>query len=232
LKLHLIKNIQDIWKFKELFKIRKFLNMQIKKYHSPDFIIKEFETINLNFDRKLADQRMKSINFLTRKFGNFDIYIDKINSTYIAISDITKNEDLGHSQLTLLLKELALEIDFYHSENLIHGDIKFSNIIITKKYIRLIDWEPILEYSISNKNLFRSTMPYIASKDITNRKLTKATDRIAFFFLCKRLIQSWEKVYRERVIKIENKIINLSCSEILQKFSILSDLYKNTSFVK
>lgn len=206
--------------------------MQIKKYYLPDFMIKEFETININFDQRQTDQRIKYINFLTRKYRNFDIHVDKINSIYISVSEIKKNEDLGQFQATLLLKELALEIDFYHSKNLIHGDIKFSNLIITKNYIKLIDWEPILEYSISNKNYFRSTMPYIASEDIINRKITKATDRIGFFFLCKRIIQSWEKIYRVQVLQIENKIINLSCSEILQKFSILSDLYKSTSFVK
>ena len=41
--------------------------MQIKKYYLPDFMIKEFETININFDQRQTDQRIKYINFLTRK---------------------------------------------------------------------------------------------------------------------------------------------------------------------
>ena len=146
-------------------------------------MIKEWDTTNLDFDKKLTEQRIKNINSLTRKFRNLEIHLDRVDSIYIAVSEIKINQDLQHFQAILLLIEFALEIDFYHSKDLIHGDIKYSNIIITNNQITLIDWEPILEFSISNINYFRSSMPYISSKDIINRKISKSTDRIAFFFL-------------------------------------------------
>lgn len=206
--------------------------MQIKKYKLPNYMIKEWDTTNLDFDKKLTEQRIKNINSLTRKFRNLEIHLDRVDSIYIAVSEIKINQDLQHFQAILLLIEFALEIDFYHSKDLIHGDIKYSNIIITNNQITLIDWEPILEFSISNINYFRSSMPYISSKDIINRKISKSTDRIAFFFLCKRILQSWQKIHREQVLQIENKIIDLSCFEIIHRFFILSDLYKNNSFIK
>jgi serine/threonine protein kinase len=98
---------------------------------------------------------------------------------------------------------------------LIHGDIKYSNILVSGGEISLIDWEPVLVYADGGGTFLRSTAPYIATQDIAANTLTEATDRIAYYFLCKRLLNGWWPLTRQDVVSVESQLVNSKCREIL-----------------
>jgi serine/threonine protein kinase len=196
--------------------------MIIERFKSSNLIIKEWNTKNIFFDIKYTNQRIKKINLITRNALESNLFFDKIGNDYYSVSEKIEASNYKDNSIEDLLKILANDIDFYHSENLIHGDIKYSNIVINKKNINLIDWEPILEYKLKGNTIYRSTMPFISSIDILRKRITKNTDKLAFYFLCIRLLNNYITCSRKQVIEIENKIINLNCQEIVNEAIINS----------
>jgi serine/threonine protein kinase len=195
------------------------------RYRTCDFIIREWDTTNIKFDAERCAQRIKCINTITRNSAELSLIFDKVDNIYFSISNRIEKRFRRKLPTKNLLLKLAEDIDFYHTKNLIHGDIKYSNTIIGNQVIYLIDWEPILEYSINGKYIFRSTMPYISSSDILNRRISSNTDKIGFYFLCLRLLNKWEKIQRQNVLEIENLIKELTCTEIIKKLNTPSREY-------
>lgn len=83
-------------------------------------------------------------------------------------------------EMKTLLAQLALDIDFLHTKELIHGDIHPKNVLFTGAELKLIDFEPILEYNSTGIQYYCTTRPWIAHKDLKNKKLSILTDRIGF----------------------------------------------------
>ena len=77
-------------------------------------------------------------------------------------------------------------------------------------------------YKLKGNTIYRSTMPFISSIDILRKRITKNTDKLAFYFLCIRLLNNYITCSRKQVIEIENKIINLNCQEIVNEAIINS----------
>ena len=103
--------------------------------------------------------------------------------------------------LNKLAKDLS-EINRY----IPHGDIVKRNIIWDgEKYI-LVDWEPLLEYGIQPNIFFKSTKPYIFSADIELFKITINTDKIAFFYFCRKIIHGWFSTDKKELAILEKKI--------------------------
>ena len=184
-------------------------------YKISDFIIREWDTTDIKFDSERCAQRIKNINSITRNSIESNLIIGNVDNIYFSVSHLIYKSSRRRLPIKNLLAKLAEDIDFYHTKNLIHGDIKFSNIIIGDQAIYLIDWEPILEYSTNRRCIFRSTMPYISSSDILNGIISSRTDKIGFYFLCLRLLNKWEKIQRKNVLEIESQISELTCTEII-----------------
>ena len=198
--------------------------MMFYHYRSSDFIIREWDTTNIKFDVARCAQRIKCINTITRNSAETGLFIDKVDNIYFSVSGRIEKRLRRKPPIKILLLKLAEDIDFYHAKNLIHGDIKYSNIIIVNQLIYLIDWEPILEYSINGRYIFRSTPPYLSSTDISNKIISTSTDKIGFYYLCLRLLNKWEKIQRENVLEIENQINEFTCTEIIKNIKTLSRL--------
>lgn len=196
--------------------------MIFQKYRLSNLIIKEWDTAGIKFDERSAVRRLYKINTITRNAAEADLIIKKIGGIYFSVSEWIERQAIDHAFIFNSLKTLADDLDFYHSKDLIHGDIKYSNIIVCKGVINLIDWEPILEYSVDGKIFYRSTMPYISAVDMLNRKITPRTDKIAYYYLCRRLLSECGRPERTSVIEIEKKIVNLKCTQIINNLHALS----------
>jgi len=117
-----------------------------------------------------------------------------------------------------------------HEKGLIHGDIHPKNVLYTGSELKLVDFEPILEYKNNGILYYCSTRPWIAHKDLKNRKLSFLTDRIGFAHSSMRLLNvripefSVVNTYRKRLIfdhpiggLISDELVNkISCPEILK----------------
>ena len=193
-------------------------------YKTSDFIIREWDTTDIKFDAERCAQRIKNINSITRNSTESNLIITNIDNIYFSVSRLICKNFRIKLPIKNLLRKLAEDIDFYHTKDLIHGDIKFSNIIIGDQAIYLIDWEPILEYSTNGRYTFRSTMPYISSSDILNGIISSCTDKIGFYFLCLRLLNKWERIQRKNVLAIENQINELTCTEIIKNLNKLTKI--------
>jgi len=102
-----------------------------------------------------------------------------------------------------------------------HGDILKRNAIWNGTNFVLIDWEPLLEYGIPPNILFKSTKPYIASTDLANSKISISTDKIAFFYFCRKIIHGWFPTDKKEIVKLEKMINSKDFFEIVE-FAIRS----------
>lgn len=185
-------------------------------YRKDGLLIKEYDIFGFSIDSNYVQDRIRKINSIVGLTNPTRPHILKNGCIFISKSLIKKRIVPPRSLIPDLLISLSEKLDLFHFYNLVHGDIKYTNLIFSFGKFELIDWEPVLVYSKFSKTYFRSTMPYIATSDIALKEITKYTDRIGFYFLCRRLLGSSEIPRKEDVFLIEKKIINLSCQEICE----------------
>ena len=193
--------------------------MIFKKYKRGGFLIKEWDASNVSYDHDYVTKRIERITSLVIPFTPTLLQLWGENGIYSSQETIIKKESLSNLSIASNLNILAEQLDNIHEEDLVHGDIKYANIIFHSNRLMLIDWEPILVYTQANRTHFRSTMPYIASSDLEEKKITKLTDKIGFYFTCKGLLEVWRPYKRADAIGIENHIKNLNCKEICKLFT-------------
>jgi serine/threonine protein kinase len=126
---------------------------------------------------------------------------------------------------------LANDIDVFHHMGLIHGDIHPKNLIYTGSNLILVDFEPIIEYSMGSLRFYCSTPPWIAHEDLKNKKLSFLTDRIGFMHTAMKLlkigipkfnINAMQKARQRSDYPIgglisDEYVRNLTCKEIVEK---------------
>jgi len=106
-----------------------------------------------------------------------------LNNKLIQKMPLLSKHNTSHvsvEEMNTLLTQLALDIDLIHTRGLIHGDIHPKNVLFTGTELKLIDFEPILEYNSKGIQYYCSTRPWIAHEDLKNKKLSVLTDRIGF----------------------------------------------------
>lgn len=113
--------------------------------------------------------------------------------------------------LTKLANDLT-EINRY----IPHGDIVKRNTIWDGKCFVLIDWEPLIEYSNPKNIFFKSTKPYISRSDLEKGKITINTDKISFFYFCRKIIHGWFPTNKFEPAILETKITSKSFHDILE----------------
>lgn len=124
------------------------------------------------------------------------------------------NNPIG-MQLIDPLRRLANDLNKVN-QYIPHGDILNRNAIWNGTNFVLIDWEPLLEYGVPPNIFFKSTKPYIASTDLANSKITTSTDKIAFFYFCRKTIHGWFPTDKKEVAMLEKKIVCKDFSEIVE----------------
>jgi len=151
--------------------------------------------------------------------------IEQISSSLTLIPKISftqtvANELLYHQQLVVKercpkesilakLQCLALELDDFSATGLVHGDICYKNILYDGFAFRLVDLEPSFNQIRNGRSVLLYTPPYIALDDYKNNNLTSATDKVGFYFFCKRLLDPIINFSPRRLMK------NIECGESL-----------------
>jgi serine/threonine protein kinase len=185
-------------------------------YRKDELLIKEYDISGFSIDSNCVQDRIWKINSIVGLTNPTRPHIVKNGCIFICKSLIKKRIIPPRFLIPNLLISLAEKLDLLHFYNLVHGDIKYTNLLFSSGKFEMIDWEPVLVYSKCSKTFFRSTMPYIATSDIALKKITKYTDRISFYFLCRRLLGSSVIPRKEDIFLIEKSIINLNCKEICE----------------
>ena len=96
-----------------------------------------------------------------------------------------------------------------------HGDIVKRNAIWDGGNYVLIDWEPLLEYGIPPNIFLKSTQPYISITDLERSKITSNTDKISFFYFCRKIIHGWFPTDKKELAMLETKIASKDFYEIV-----------------
>jgi len=114
----------------------------------------------------------------------------------------------------LALNRLAADLDDIN-QHIPHGDILIRNAIWNGNHFILIDWEPLLEYGVAPKVLLRSTVPYVSTFDLNSSKISSKTDKLAFFYFCRKVIHGWFPTDKREVLALEGRVISKSFLEIV-----------------
>ena len=86
------------------------------------------------------------------------------------------------------LSQLAIGLDNIAAEGFVHGDLNFKNVMYDGEIFRVVDLEPSLRQCKMGKPTLMFTPPYIAVDDWQSGLLTVVTDKVGFYFFCRRLI--------------------------------------------
>lgn len=92
------------------------------------------------------------------------------------------------SELQTGLVRLAEELERLSGTGFVHGDINFKNLLYDGESYRLIDLEPSLRQCRKGRVTLLYTPPYITLSDFRHDRLTDATDKVGFYFFCRRML--------------------------------------------
>ena len=124
-----------------------------------------------------------------------------------------KPDPIG-KQLIAALTKLANDLTEIN-QFIPHGDIVKRNAIWDGRSFVLIDWEPLLEHGIPSNIFLKSTKPYIYSADLVESKITSNTDKIAFFYFCRKIIHGWFPTDKKEITMLETKIASKDFYELV-----------------
>ena len=96
-----------------------------------------------------------------------------------------------------------------------HGDIVKKNVLWDGSNFVLVDWEPLLEYGAEPTIFFKSTKPYISRSDIKNSKITSNTDKIAFFYFCRKQLYGWFPTEPNEPLQLESTLTSQEFNELV-----------------
>ena len=121
-----------------------------------------------------------------------------------------------------------------HKNNIVHGDLCFSNLGITKDDKLLIfDWELILSFKVNKNTVLRSSHLAIHPQDLVAKKLTKKSDYFAFLNLVPQILLDrfngleFVNINKNEILKLcsEKKNINILKNKIVK---LIKDKPKKT----
>lgn len=111
------------------------------------------------------------------------------NDTEIRYSQLRINrKPVDPTGLSQHLERVAEGLDSIAGDGFIHGDINFKNLMFDGTSYRLIDLEPSLRQRRKGRVTLMYTVPYIARDDFYNDCLTPCTDKVGFYFFCRRML--------------------------------------------
>jgi hypothetical protein len=182
----------------------------MRKLHVKKYSKELFKDNQLNFESRSKALEALGGKFLCLKKHNF---YERGNHIELVTEYIEKKLWETGTHLLAPLTVLANELD---KINVLipHGDIVKKNILWNGHYFVLVDWEPLLEYGTYPTIFYKSTKPYISTFDVKNSKITSNTDKIAFFYFCRKQFYGWFPTDLSELIKLENDLISLEFDEI------------------
>jgi hypothetical protein len=162
--------------------IKKLNNNYVSINHKIEngFLKKIFEFKN-HQDWHLAEERL---DFFSKKSGVGSLipqYNWKRSSNIFFIEQKLIQKSISQPSF-INFKNLAIGLDGLNLELFPHGDLNRKNIIFHKNMFYLVDIEPIIVIERPNeKNMLRSTIPYIHKKDLEYQSVSILSDLLGFF---------------------------------------------------
>ena len=202
--------------------------LNIKKNH-----VKRYSKKLLESNYKAFEIRSKALEKLGGKFKCIKKHNFYIKNDHIELE--TEFVDKKHYSAGIhLIEPLMVLADELNQVNasIPHGDIVKKNVLWDGSNFILVDWEPLLEYGAESNLFFKSTKPYISRCDVKNSKITSNTDKIAFFYFCRKQLHGWFPTEISEPIKLENDLISLEFNQIPKiALSFTPNIRTNASLV-
>lgn len=160
--------------------------------------------------------RIKEIERLGGEFAGIKRHKFSLQKDFLKLNtDFIERESFPVGERAIVaLNQLASDLNDIN-QYIPHGDILIRNAIWDGNYFILIDWEPLLEYGVAPKVLLRSTVPYISTFDLNSSKISSKTDKLAFFYFCRKVIHGWFPTDKKEVLAMEGKVISKNFLEIV-----------------
>lgn len=190
--------------------------MKYKKINN--IIIKLFKKELLLSDNSFIIDRISKINnFDFQKYESLvrtNILESENNFIYIQLFQ-KRVKPYFHKDKMI---QLAEALDYFLSQDFVHGDINRRNVLCTSSGYKIVDYEPDIFQKRNCYNTFVFTQPYISQRDIVNFTLTSLTDKIGFCYFILRMCNmiSSREIFQLNESKVRNHelLIGLPESDI------------------
>ena len=161
--------------------------MKIKKYYKYNLLENENSLL----------RRCSLIECISDEISSLPKTIFKFYDEYIIYQQKHINKQRLHiiprkNRYDLLLK-FSKDLDRMCDYKFVHGDINFSNVLYDGESLRLIDFEPCFRQVKNNRVVIKSGLSFRSMNDFNNKMITSETDKIAFYFICKKLLDDKTK---------------------------------------
>ena len=182
----------------------------MEKFHVKRYSKKLFESNQLSFEK-----RSKVLEALGGAFQCLKKHSFYERGDYIELETEYIENKPWSAGIHLLEPLITLAHELNQINVLIpHGDIVKKNVLWNGSNFVLVDWEPLLEYGAAPTIFFKSTKPYISQSDLKNSKITKNTDKLAFFYFCRKSLYGWFPTKASEPAKLESTLTSLNFDEI------------------
>ncbi|CAD8204271.1 unnamed protein product [Paramecium pentaurelia] len=108
----------------------------------------------------------------------YEVY-ESTNTIYIVMEKLNKlRNDYDHEEIKLIMKDILEGVNYIHSKNIIHRDLKIDNILIDDdNSIKIIDFGLACQFiNIESKNISCGTPGYIAPEVLMNKPFDYKSD--------------------------------------------------------
>ena len=183
---------------------------------------------------KTAIIRFNQIQKINKKiFPIINVYKDK-NELILEQKIIRSFKNIDYKNKLSTVHKLSKFINLIHKNNIVHGDLCFSNLGITKDDKLLIfDWELILSFKVNKNTVLRSSHLAIHPQDLVAKKLTKKSDYFTFLNLVPQILLDrfngleFVNINKNEILKLcsEKKNINILKNKIVK---LIKDKPKKT----
>jgi len=150
----------------------------IKLYNVDDLFDSDWEE-RIQIIERIATQDGLIPLITFKKVSNIDV---------IYSQQRISRKPVPSENLMLHLERLAENLDRLANKGFVHGDISFKNLMFDGVLYRLIDLEPSLRQRRAGRVTLMYTPPYIALDDFEKDTLTSCTDKVGFYFFCRRML--------------------------------------------
>jgi len=156
--------------------------MKIKKYYKSNLLENEKHLLDrCALIENISEQILSIPKTFFKHYDEYLIYQQELVNKQRIQSIPRKNR-------YDLLQKFSKDLDLMGEYNFVHGDINFSNVLYDGESFKLIDFEPCFR-QIRNKHVvIKSGLSFRSMNDYKNKTISSETDKIGFYFLCKRLL--------------------------------------------
>ncbi|CAK64627.1 unnamed protein product (macronuclear) [Paramecium tetraurelia] len=108
----------------------------------------------------------------------YEVY-ESTNKIYVVMEKLNKlRNDYDHEEIKLIMKAILEGVNYIHSKNIIHRDLKIDNILIDdENQVKIIDFGLACQFiNVESRNISCGTPGYIAPEVLINKSFDYKSD--------------------------------------------------------